>query len=172
MSIQPASVQTEQDVAGTPTEVLIQTFADRILVIVTQLGKVGSLVQATMSSAAPIIPPVGPVPGSDVDIVLPEPPASIVLSPLFGAPPPALGDSPEDAQTLQSIYVSQIATLIWTHDPATTTKPVIVGLALKKLPGSSSDDDRRRQVFLGVMKTVLACLQQRQGSSAQSDDFA
>ncbi|EJD34995.1 hypothetical protein AURDEDRAFT_188863 [Auricularia subglabra TFB-10046 SS5] len=171
MSSQPASVQAEQDVAGTPTEVLIQTFADRILVVVTQLGKVGSLVQATMSSAAPIIPPVGPVPGSDVDIVLPEPPASIVLSPLFGAPPPALGDSPEDAQTLQSIYVSQIATLVWTHDPLTTAKPVVVALALKKSPGPASDNGRR-EVFLGVMKAVLACLKQRQGGSGPSDDFA
>lgn len=29
---------------GHPTEILIQTFADRVLVLVTQMGKVGTLV--------------------------------------------------------------------------------------------------------------------------------
>lgn len=45
MSAALASVHVERDVCGVPTEVLIQTFADRILVLVTQLGKVGSLVR-------------------------------------------------------------------------------------------------------------------------------
>ena len=39
-----ATCQTAKDIDGVPTEVLIQVFADRILVLVTQLGKVGNLV--------------------------------------------------------------------------------------------------------------------------------
>ena len=36
--------QTSKELNGVPTETLIQVFADRILVLVTQLGKVGNLV--------------------------------------------------------------------------------------------------------------------------------
>ena len=39
-----ATSKTAQDIDGVQTEVLIQVFADRILVLVTQLGKVGNLV--------------------------------------------------------------------------------------------------------------------------------
>ncbi|KZV86623.1 hypothetical protein EXIGLDRAFT_774441 [Exidia glandulosa HHB12029] len=165
------SVQHAQDVLGVPTKVLIQTFVDRILVVVTQMGKVGSLVQVTMSSAAPMIPPLPPPPGSENELVLPEPSASIVLSPLFGAPPPALGASSDDAQTMQSIYVSQIATLVWTHDPLTTSKPVVVGLALKKLANSISTPDAQRSAFLGVMKLVMESLRKRdEPASSVHDD--
>jgi proteasome assembly chaperone 3 len=36
--------QSSKDLDGKRTEVLLQTFADRILVLVTQMGKVGNLV--------------------------------------------------------------------------------------------------------------------------------
>lgn len=38
------SFQRRQTVLGVPTELLIQTFDDRILVVVTQNGKVGCVV--------------------------------------------------------------------------------------------------------------------------------
>ena len=41
--LQTATIAREID--GVQTDVLIQAFADRILVLVTQLGKVGSLVR-------------------------------------------------------------------------------------------------------------------------------
>lgn len=47
------SFQLRQNVGGVDTEVLIQTFDDRILVLVTQNGKVGPLVSACV---APIDP--------------------------------------------------------------------------------------------------------------------
>jgi len=36
--------QTSRELSGRQTEVLLQTFADRVLVLVTQMGKVGNLV--------------------------------------------------------------------------------------------------------------------------------
>lgn len=39
------SFQRRQNVLGVPTELLIQTFDDRVLVVVTQNGKVGCLVR-------------------------------------------------------------------------------------------------------------------------------
>ncbi|RXK36540.1 hypothetical protein M231_06199 [Tremella mesenterica] len=44
-------------VLGIPTELLIQTFDDRIFVVVTQNGKVGCLTQATLISSIPLIRP-------------------------------------------------------------------------------------------------------------------
>jgi proteasome assembly chaperone 3 len=38
------SSQTSREIAGIHTDVLLQHFADRILVLVTQMGKVGCLV--------------------------------------------------------------------------------------------------------------------------------
>lgn len=115
-----------------------------------------------------MIPPLPPLAGQEDELVLPEPSPSIVLSSLFGAPPPALGVSPEDAQTMQNIYVSQIATLVWTQDPLTAGKPVVVGLALKRSPGTETDMDAQRSVFMGVMKLVLACLAKRTNTGASA----
>jgi hypothetical protein len=39
-----ASRQLSKDLEGIPTDVLVQKYADRVLVLVTQLGKVGNLV--------------------------------------------------------------------------------------------------------------------------------
>lgn len=40
LSIHSRSIEIE----GVPTEIMVQAFADRVLVLVTQLGKVGNLV--------------------------------------------------------------------------------------------------------------------------------
>lgn len=64
---------------------------------------------------------------------------------------------------MQSIYVSQIATLVWTHDPLTAGKPVVVGLAIKRLPDVSHGAEAPRKAFLGCMKLVMDCLKQRDG---------
>jgi len=32
------------DLEGVPTEIMVQAFADRVLILVTQMGKVGNLV--------------------------------------------------------------------------------------------------------------------------------
>lgn len=45
------SFQLRQEILGTPTELLIQTFDDRILVVVTQNGKVGCLVCGSLSGS-------------------------------------------------------------------------------------------------------------------------
>ena len=44
------SVNTVKEIEGVQTDVLLQVYADRILVLVTQLGKVGSLVSPSASS--------------------------------------------------------------------------------------------------------------------------
>ncbi|KAI0636717.1 hypothetical protein C8Q77DRAFT_1094217 [Trametes polyzona] len=158
--LQTASLARELD--GVPTEVLIQAFADRVLVLVTQLGKVGSLIQASMPFTMPLLPPPPPDPSQPNEIPLPVPPPSLQLTPLLGSAPT------ERIQTLHSLYASQIATLVWTMEEASVLeaerRPVVVGIALAKAvePSHSSElSAHDRIVFKGVMEMVREVLSRR-----------
>ena len=50
--LQTANIARE--IEGVQTDVLLQAFADRILVLVTQLGKVGSLVSFALCKRSPM----------------------------------------------------------------------------------------------------------------------
>lgn len=99
---------------------------------------------------------------SDKD-ALPAPFPAIQLTPL-------LGSSPSDHhQTLQSLYASQIATLIWenpSHDTFDgSRRSVVVGLALRRADNAGmgcelSEDERA--TFRGVMKMVQDVLRGEQ----------
>ncbi|KAJ7709831.1 hypothetical protein B0H17DRAFT_916134 [Mycena rosella] len=145
--------QISRELQGHLTEIVLQTFADRVLVLVTQLGKVGNLIQATIPDTTPLFPAVQD-PGQPNLQTLPEPPASIQLTPLLGNAPS------QHLQTLHSLYAAQIATIIWTEGSSNPLevfrKGVIVGIALRK---SDGDDDgnlteSERSVFAGVMSMV------------------
>ncbi|KAI0065402.1 hypothetical protein BV25DRAFT_1798433 [Artomyces pyxidatus] len=154
------SAQTERVLNSVRTEVLIQGFADRFLVLVTQVGKVGNLIQAT-------IPATVQLPSAPVDThepnqrPLPPPPPSIELTPLLGHAP-----SP-DAQPLYSLYAAQIATLVWTAETergliAPSRPSVIVGLALRKAGQGEDASNADTTVFHGVMDMVRDLLEQRE----------
>ncbi|KAG8887638.1 hypothetical protein FRB98_009253 [Tulasnella sp. 332] len=137
-------MQTTRSVNGVRTEILILSYADRVLVLLTQLGKI----QASTPLAIPL-PPAPPPPA------LPPIPPSIALTPLFGQPP-----SPH-LQTLYNLYVSQIASLIWAREgEGGIRRPVVVGVALKLSGASRSDDEEddltedERVLFKEVMEMV------------------
>ncbi|KZP00062.1 hypothetical protein CALVIDRAFT_595486 [Calocera viscosa TUFC12733] len=138
------SVARELD--GVHTELNIQTYADRVLVLVTQLNKVGCLIQATLPLAVPLLPPL---PGQ-----LPQPSTATVLTPLFGAPPS------EHLHDLYSLYANQIAAIIWTAEGAAgSRRPVVVGVALQRRKEEEGQGltSRERSVFEDIMKMVMAC---------------
>ncbi|KAJ7632698.1 hypothetical protein FB45DRAFT_913203 [Roridomyces roridus] len=145
------STQISRELEGDATEIVLQTFADRVLVLVTQLGKVGNLIQATIPDTAPLMGPV------DAQ-TLPEPPASIQLTPLLGNAPS------QHLQTLHSLYAAQIATIIWTaglgNPLEVSRKSVVVGIALRKSDAGSDGTltDKERSVFAGVMSMVQELL--------------
>ncbi|KAF7799637.1 hypothetical protein EIP86_010875 [Pleurotus ostreatoroseus] len=155
-----SSLQTTRQICGIDTEVVIQNYADRILVLVTQLGKVGNLIQATIPPAEPLLPP--PASSEPGKPSLPAPPASIQLTPL-------LGNAPSDhLQTLHSLYASQVATIVWTAETdglmQADRRPIIVGIALRKSSDVTTVEglsEQERAVFFGVMKTVQELLAQR-----------
>ena len=117
-----------------------------------------------MPATAPLLPTVSDSedapPESEIGAhsSLPQPPASIVLTPLLGA------TTNLHMHTLTNLYVSQIATLAWHSDPS-TRDPVIVGLALKKR-GSESDDptltEEERRAYFSIMALVKCGLDQLQ----------
>ncbi|KAE8260317.1 hypothetical protein A4X13_0g417 [Tilletia indica] len=158
--------QEVRSVAGVTTEVLIQAFTDRILVLVTQLGRVGCLIQATTATPAHYVPssilasrrpleeddhdynsddPCGDVPVSAYleppttksGAVLPNPLPNTALLSLFGAPPAG-------QETLFSLYVSQIAAIVHARAggsmPSDTRSP----------PGASREEPDPRPVVVGL----------------------
>lgn len=76
-----------------------------------------------------------------------------------------MGTSPSaDHKTLLDIYASQIATLAWSATPSYRS-PVVVGLAFKKQPIPSVEDEdtteeKRRAMFFEIMGMVNEALKQ------------
>ncbi|WRT70192.1 uncharacterized protein IL334_007186 [Kwoniella shivajii] len=167
-----SSYQLRQSICGLETELMIQTFDDRILVIITQNGKIGCLTQASLPIHTPLPPPPKPstMNGHENPLhileILPSPPSSLSLTPLLGSPPD---------QTLNDLYVSQIATLVfWALETSGSgRRNVVVGMTLKQPSsrhqsrrsdgdgGSQDDDDDNgildqdeRMRYAGVMDLV------------------
>ncbi|KAH7922097.1 hypothetical protein BV22DRAFT_1106803 [Leucogyrophana mollusca] len=153
------SRQTSGELAGIHTALVIQSFADRILVLITQMGKVGNLIQASIPSTTPLISAASSESGSEADL-LPPPPPAIQLTPLLGNAPS------EHMQTLHSLYAAQAATLIWIAESekylGSDRRSVIVGIALRKSEGESSGglSEHDRIVFRGVMDLLQSALAQ------------
>ena len=88
---------------------------------------------------------------------LPPPPASIQLTPLFGAAPSS------HLLTLHNLYASQVSTLYWTSPAGRDNKPVITGIALKRIPAGDSasenqvSEDERRTfgAIMGLVRRVI-----------------
>ena len=166
--------QASRELGGRETQVFMQSFADRILVLVTQMGKVGNLVrpkhervlppyllltsfplnvqiQATLPATASLLPPTSDA--SQTNRLLPEPSPAVELTPLLGSAPSS------HLQILHSLYTSQIATILWTeeskHGLESSRRSVVVGLALAKsqTPEISAAEEERR-VFEGIMSLL------------------
>ncbi|KAF9075213.1 hypothetical protein BDP27DRAFT_1380828 [Rhodocollybia butyracea] len=134
------------------TEISIQYYADSTLIIVTQAGKVGNLIQASLPATVPII--FSPQDSEPNAPLLPPPPIAIQLVPL-------LGSAPSDrTQTLHNLYVAQIATIVWlsqSENPLQAArKNVVVGIALRRTneTGDSDLSETERKTFYGVMSAI------------------
>ncbi|KAF8583209.1 hypothetical protein K439DRAFT_1412392 [Ramaria rubella] len=152
------SSQLVRNIEDVQTELLIQSFADRILVLITQVGKVGNLIQASIPPTAPLLSSSNQFPAawgeiSEIDQTLPLPPPSIQLTPLLGSAPT------EHIHTLHSLYVSQVAILVWLwmEKQGEERKPVVLGIALQK---NNQGEEKERKTFMGVMQMLGELLRQ------------
>ena len=111
-----------------------------------------------MPDAAPLSPPEPSVDPSEPS--LPPPSPSIQLTPLLGQA------RSEQDQILNTLYASQIATLVWAAEAAggleQSRRGVIVGIALQRSPNNAQGvlGVQERRVFLAVMKIVQDLLKQ------------
>ncbi|KAI6028701.1 hypothetical protein F5J12DRAFT_807098 [Pisolithus orientalis] len=142
------------EINGIQTDLLIQPFADRIFVQVTQLGKVGNLVQVSIPSTALLASSGVSDPSG---LALPAPPAAIQLTLLFGSA------SSEHLRSLHSLYAAQIATLAWCAEgqaPGPGRRSVIVGIALKQSVQTVEEgfDEHERKTFQGIMQALATML--------------
>ncbi|KAF8559769.1 hypothetical protein OG21DRAFT_1453175 [Imleria badia] len=145
-------LQTSVLVGDLRTELIVQPFADRILVLVTQMGKVGNLIQASIPSTADLHAHTS-VDISNLLEPLPSPPPAIQLTPIFGSAPSA------HMQTLYSLYAAQIATLLWLTIGG-EPRSVVVGIALcgSKEREEGEPGEREQQTFHAVMEALRTIL--------------
>ncbi|KXS11488.1 hypothetical protein M427DRAFT_47180 [Gonapodya prolifera JEL478] len=143
--------QLQRVVADVPTEVLVALFADRWLVLVSQVGNVGNLFLATLDNP-------------DLAFLSPQSPP-ITVRPLLGG---------TQDEVLLRLYASQIlqritagmakvsgmgapyAELVQTSGP--TPPPLVVGLALKRRMGEGGVlSEADRTAFNQILDCVCEC---------------
>ncbi|KAF9914515.1 hypothetical protein BX616_008146 [Lobosporangium transversale] len=132
------------------TEVLVTAFIDKILILVTQYGKIGSVIHTTVDQRA-----------FGVNSMSSDGLASVTSSFLLGA-----GSSSSKKTQLYQVYASHISQMIHHQNPA-ETRPVILSLALsiqepdpeKSLAEAEELEQRRkdRDLFENVIELVNEC---------------
>ncbi|BGO90720.1 hypothetical protein JCM10020v2_002363 [Rhodotorula toruloides] len=108
------TAQRARSINGQQTDVLVQLFADRVVVVVTQMGRIGCMIQVSPPpSSLSMLPPMPPpthlpsAPPQNPLAALPRPDPSSILTPLFGVPP-----SPH-LSYLHDLYASQIGAIVF-----------------------------------------------------------
>ncbi|KUJ20056.1 uncharacterized protein LY89DRAFT_779917 [Mollisia scopiformis] len=122
-------------VNGTQTEVSSIYFSDKILVTISQGGRLSQWVQVPLSSASP----------TSFDTALPADNSDML--PLGHLTPKTLlGAGGEQREIIGHLYASQIASAIATRNPE-ETRTCLIGLGLMKL-------DMEREAFFDLLELV------------------
>ncbi|KAI9307415.1 hypothetical protein BJ944DRAFT_261965 [Cunninghamella echinulata] len=111
------------------TEILLTGFSDKIFIVVTQYGKIGSLIQTTLDISPHLVTNPSTVPTT-----------SQVL----------FGESTGTQSDLYSLYASSISQAICAMNP-NEKRPVVLGIALKPVDTM----DKQRQVFHSVIDKIM-----------------
>ncbi|KAM0746615.1 hypothetical protein T439DRAFT_329721 [Meredithblackwellia eburnea MCA 4105] len=166
------TAQRARQIHGVHTEVLVQSFADRVFVVVTQLGRIGSLIQ--VNPPPPSIPAPLQSTSSSLFPSLPPPHPATTMTPVLGVAP-----SPH-VRMLHELYAAQIGAIVFKGSGPDAQgggtgregRPVLIGIALKSAgrsveAGSGADDgsdgegagvsDDERELFGAVMEMVASC---------------
>ncbi|KAK6365629.1 hypothetical protein LTS17_011015 [Exophiala oligosperma] len=134
--------QVTGKINGTKTDVMYMSFADKILITITQNGRLSQWVTVPLLSDNPTqTDPYFQTTRSDEDSLLPS--ARFTPRVLLGA-----GGS--DRETMGQVYASQIANAIVTKSPE-ESRSLMLGLGLAKV-------ELDRDVFLQIIDLVLSVL--------------
>ncbi|KAF8955529.1 hypothetical protein BGZ46_002613, partial [Entomortierella lignicola] len=142
--------QAARTIQGRHTEVLVTSFADKILIVITQYGKVGSLIHTAVDQQS-----IATNTMSSSDL------ASTTSSFLLGA-----GSSSSKKTQLYQVYASHISQMI-SHQNPEETRPVVLSLALsiqepdpEQSVSKEQEQDQRNQdrdLFENVIELVNEC---------------
>ncbi|KAK7206808.1 hypothetical protein BZA70DRAFT_115206 [Myxozyma melibiosi] len=147
-----APVKTRQSVrmiSGVRVDVVVYSFADKIMVLVSQNGRLGKMYYVPLASSASLSAFAfgsGTNPGGEDEYSL------LPLTHL--TPTPVLGSSADDVEG--RIYAVQVASLVSRQSPD-ERRTVIVGMAATKREATEDLDDAHRSLFLDVLAMVAEC---------------
>ncbi|KAL3422404.1 hypothetical protein PVAG01_06560 [Phlyctema vagabunda] len=128
-----ATKSTTGLVHGVQTTASSMYFSDKILLTISQGGRLSQWIQVPLSSASP----------TNIETALPS--ADSDMLPLGHLTPKTLmGAGGEQRETLGNLYACQIASVIATRNPE-ETRTVVVGLGLQKV-------DAERETFFDILE--------------------
>ncbi|KAL9075192.1 MAG: hypothetical protein Q9161_001878 [Pseudevernia consocians] len=144
-SISPSYPAITKQAAGTIdsvyTDVISTAFSDKIMITITQGGRLAQWVHVPLDSPNPNFADQYIPAGNDEDALLP-------LAHL--SPKTLLGGSTSERETVGQLYATQIASAIVTRNPD-EKRTVLVGLGLSKF-------EARRESFYDTLDLVMKCL--------------
>lgn len=127
-------------VNGVPTQVSCTNFADKILLTISQEGRLSQWVQVPLAAPSPAL----------VDMATPRAELSALPS-LHLTPKTLLGGGGQDRETLGQLYAAQIASHLALRNPD-DRRTLVVGLGITKF------DDQSREAFFDVLELVTQAL--------------
>ncbi|KAJ4410663.1 hypothetical protein N0V82_009172 [Gnomoniopsis sp. IMI 355080] len=134
------SRQANGEVNGIPTEVSCINFADKIVVTVSQDGRLAQWVQVPLSAPSPAL----------VEMALPR--AELSLLPSVHLDPKTLvGGGGQDRETVGQLYAAQIASHLALRNPD-DRRTLLLGLGLRIF------DSENREGFFDLIELVLKAL--------------
>ncbi|KAK3902831.1 hypothetical protein C8A05DRAFT_33441 [Staphylotrichum tortipilum] len=133
------SKRTVGTINGVSTEVESLNFSDKIMITVSQGGRLGQWIQVPLSAPS----------SASVDMALPT--AGLGALPSAHLTPKTLvGIGGEERETLGHLYASQIASHLALRDPE-EKRTLLLGLGLEKVEGSG-------EAFYDLLELVLQVL--------------
>ncbi|KAJ4389344.1 hypothetical protein N0V93_006811 [Gnomoniopsis smithogilvyi] len=134
------SRQANGEVNGIPTEVSCINFADKIVVTVSQDGRLAQWVQVPLSAPSPAL----------VEMALPR--AELSLLPSVHLDPKTLvGGGGQERETVGQLYAAQIASHLALRNPD-DKRTLLLGLGLRAF------DSENREGFFDLIELVLKTL--------------
>ncbi|MCJ1276943.1 hypothetical protein MMC21_004751 [Puttea exsequens] len=128
-------------VGGTLTNVISTSFSDRIMIAITQAGRLAQWIQVPLDSPIPSLADQYLPSGDDDSSLLP-------MSHL--TPKTLLGGSTSEREIVGQLYATQIASAIATRNPE-EKRTILVGFGLSKY-------EANRDVFYDMIDLILKCL--------------
>ncbi|KAL8710103.1 MAG: hypothetical protein Q9225_007343 [Loekoesia sp. 1 TL-2023] len=136
-----ATKQAAGHIDGVLTDVTSTSFSDKIMVTITQNGRLAQWIHVPLDVSNP----------SATDQYLPSATSEDSLLPMTHLTPKTLiGGSNQERETIGQLYAAQVASIIAAKDPH-EKRTVIIGLGLSKFEAS-------REVFYDTIDLVRRCL--------------